>query len=314
MDVTLIPGSGNGVVATVLVRELVARLGGALTWDETNDVEGAIASLQRTRVGLKGKWVHTPKKGVLPPSIRFRKALGIDTIVRHVKAIPGLPARNPAVDLVIVREASEDIYAGFEHESADGVFESVKVTTQAACERVHRAAFDLAVREGRKKVTTVHKANIMKRADGMFLRVGQAVAKEYPGIEHSDVIVDALCMDLVRRPTRYDVLVAGNLFGDIVSDCAAGMAGGATVATGKNLGPGLVVFENPHEPGPDAARVNPYPMLRLAADLLRHAGDPAAAARLDHAVAGAIGAGVLPPDVGGSSTTSEIAAAVTQRL
>lgn len=317
MDVTLIPGTGVGPHVVDVVRAAVEKLGAPLTWDEQDDIEAAIDSIRRTGLALKGKWLATPKKGVLPPSIRFRKALGVHTIVRHVRTIPGLPARAANVDLVIVREASEDIYSGFEHESTEGVFESVKVTTQAACERVHRFAFDLAAQLGRKKVTTVHKANIMKKADGMFLRVGQAVAADWPGIEHTDVIVDALCMNLVRRPQQFDVLVCGNLFGDIVSDCAAGMAGGITVATGVNYGTGLAVFENPHGgtlEGIGVENANPYPMLKLTADLLRHVGDNERSSRLMGAIERALQAGLHTTDMGGRSTTAEVRAGVLAEI
>lgn len=307
-DITLIPGSGLGPIAAEVVVSLAAKLGAGLRFDRQDELEGAIASLRHTKLALKGKWIVAPQKGVLPLSVRFRKALGVHTIVRHVKTLPGLRARAD-VDLVIVREASEDIYAGFEHESADGVFESVKVTTRAACERVHRAAFELAAAHGRKKVTTVHKANILKRADGMFLRVGQEVAAAWPGITHSEVIVDALCMDLVRRPQRYDVLVCGNLFGDIVSDCAAGMAGGITVATGVAYGPEVTVFENPHGAMLDAVHedaVNPLPMVRLLAQLLRHVGDAGNADRVDRAIAACLAEGCVTPDLGGSATTARV--------
>lgn len=317
MDVTLIPGTGVGPHVVDVVRAATQKLGAPITWDEQNEIEAAIASIQRTRLALKGKWLATPKKGVLPPSIRFRKALGVHTIIRHVRTIPGLPARAANVDIVIVREGSEDIYSGFEHESTDGVFESVKVTTRAACERVHRFAFDLASRLGRKKVTTVHKANIMKKADGMFLRVGQAIASEWPAIEHGDVIVDALCMNLVRRPHQFDVLVCGNLFGDIVSDCAAGMAGGITVATGINYGPDLAVFENPHGGTLDGIGVenaNPYPMLKLTSDLLRHVGEVDRSTRLMGAIERALQAGLHTTDMGGRSTLGEVSAAILAEI
>ncbi len=317
MEVTLIPGSGVGVQVTDVVRAAVARAGADVTWDEQNEPDAALASARRTGLVLKGKWIATVQVGKLPPTVVFRRALGIHTIVRHVQNVPGLPARAQGVDITIFREASEDIYAGFEHRSAEGVFETVKVTTRAACERIHRSAFEWARAHGRKRVTTVHKANILKKSDGMFLAVGREVATGFPGLTHDDVIVDALCMQIIRKPQAFDVLVAGNLFGDIVSDCAAGMAGGVTVACGTGYGPGVTVFESPHGTtvevvGPDGA--NPYPMLGLAVDLLRQSGQDAAAAKLRAACIGALQAGMHSPDMGGTAGCSAIRDAVLERL
>ncbi len=317
MEVTLIPGSGVGKQITEVVRAAVAAAGGDVIWDETNEPEAALVSARRTGLVLKGKWISTIQVGKLPPTVVFRRALGIHTIVRHVQTIPGLPARAQGVDIVIFREASEDIYAGFEHQSAEGVFETVKVTTRAACERIHRTAFEWARAHDRKRVTTVHKANILKKSDGMFLAVGREVAGDFPGLTHDDVIVDALCMQIIRKPQSFDVLVAGNLFGDIVSDCAAGVAGGVTVACGTGYGPGVTVFESPHgttveRVGPDGA--NPYPMLGLAVDLLRQSGQDAAAAKLRAACIDAIQAGVHSHDMGGTAGFSAIRDAVLERL
>jgi isocitrate dehydrogenase (NAD+) len=316
-EVTLIPGSGVGAQVCGVVREAVAALGVPLDFDEQNDMDVAIASARRTGLVLKGKWIAKVEPGKLPPTVAFRKALGIHTIERRVATLPGLPARAGKIDVVVVREASEDIYAGFEHESAEGVFETVKVTTRAACERIHRHAFALAAAEGRRRVTTVHKSNILKKSDGMFLTVGRQVATEFPGIAHDDVIVDALCMQLVRKPHTFDVLVCGNLFGDIVSDCAAGLAGGVTVAGGKNLGPGVVVFESPHgttveQVGDDGA--NAYPMLGLTVDLLRHLGHDGEAARLKGACIAALQAGLHTQDMGGRARCSEVRDAVLAGL
>jgi isocitrate dehydrogenase (NAD+) len=317
MNVTLIPGSGAGPQVAEVVRAVVARLGADVQWDEQNELAAAIDSARTTGRVLKGKWSSPVQAGKLPPSVELRKTLGIHTIVRHVANLPGLPARAQGVDITIFREASEDIYAGFEHQSAPGVYETVKVTTRAACERIHRAAFAHAVAQGRKRVTTVHKANILKKADGMFLAVGREVAREFPGVAHDDVIVDALCMQIVRRPQAFDVLVAGNLFGDIVSDVAAGVAGGVTVAGGVAFGDTVRVYESPHgtsaeEVGPDG--VNPFPMLGLTVDLLRESGQTAAAARLRAACIGVLQSGRLPADVGGSAGCAELRDAVIAAL
>ncbi len=309
MNVTLIPGSGVGPQVSAVVREVVEKLGASVVWEEVNELTPAVESARRTGRVLKGKWASTVQVGKLPPSVEFRRALGIHTIVRHVANLPGLPARAQGVDITIFREASEDIYAGFEHKSADGVFETVKVTTRAACERIHRDAFRWAVEHGRKRVTTVHKANILKKADGMFLAVGREVAREFPQLKHDDVIVDALCMQLVRWPQSFDVLVAGNLFGDIVSDVAAGMAGGVTVACGVALGPNVKVFESPHGTSAEvvgAEGANPFPMLGLTVDLLRDDAQHVAADRLRAACIRVLESGLHSADMGGTAGCSAL--------
>lgn len=320
-EVTLIPGSGVGPQVAEVVKDVVAAAGGDIAWDlqpcDDGNIEAALASIRRTGVALKGKIVTPAAKGKLPVAVQFRKSLGVYAIVRHVRHLPGLPARAPETDLVIVREASEDIYAGFEHESTDGVFESVKVTTRAACERISTFAFEYARTHGRGKVTTVHKANILKKADGMFLATSREVAARYTGLRHDDIIVDALCMRLVRRPRDFDVLLCGNLFGDIVSDVAAGMAGGVAVAHGIGFAPGATVFENPHTTTPDVVGpdgASPYAMLLLTVDMLRHLGQDEPARRIREGVVGALQAGVHTQDMGGSARTSEVRAAVLSRI
>ncbi len=317
--VTLIEGDGVGPQVASVVRDVLDALHAPITWEvqDGHDVEAAVASIKRTGLALKGKVNARPVVGQAPYTVRFRRSLGVEILERHVHNLRGLPARATGIDIMVVREATEDIYAGFEHQVTPGVYESIKVTTRAACERVHRHAFEWARANGRKRVTTVHKANIMKKADGMFLAVGQAMAGEYPELKHDDVIVDALCMQLVRRPQAFDVLVCGNLFGDIVSDCAAGMTGGLAVATAIGRGPGITLFENTHSTtidvvGEDGA--TPYPHLGLACDLLRHVGEAELARRLRHACEEALMAGLIPLDGGGSATCSAIRDAVIAGL
>ena len=318
-NITLLPGDGVGPIVCEVAAACIDALGVKVDWElvSTSDPDAAVASARRTGTMLKGRHRGSARPGESSFTVRFRKALGVWAIVRHAHNLPGLPARAQGVDVVTIREASEDIYAGFEHESTAGVFESVKVTTRAACERISHYAFAYAREHGRKRVTTVHKANILKKADGMFLRVSQEVARSYPDIRHDDVIVDALCMNLVRRPQSFDVLLAGNLFGDIVSDCVAGMAGGLPVATGVCIADGVRVFENPHgattdQVGEDGA--DPYPALGLAVDMLRHLGELDAAARLRAACVTALQAGLLTVDIGGTSHTSEVRAGVLDAL
>jgi len=315
--VTLLPGEGVGPIVCDVAATCVQAAGADVAWElvSTDDLAGCVASVKRTGVMLKGRH-RRAAAGETSFTVRFRKAIGVWAIVRHAHNLEGLPSRGK-VDIVTVREASEDIYAGFEHESTAGVFESVKVTTRAACERISRFAFELARARGRKRVTTVHKANILKKADGMFLRVSQEIAAQYPDIQHDDVIVDALCMNIVRKPHAFDVLLAGNLFGDIVSDCAAGMAGGLPVATGVCHADGAVVFENPHGAtvdavGPDGA--NPYPALLLSVGLLAHIGEHEASGRLDRAVRAAVAGGVHTADMSGAAPTSEVRQAVLDAL
>jgi isocitrate dehydrogenase (NAD+) len=314
-NVTLLPGDGVGPIVCEVAAACIDAMGVRIDWDlvSTADIDGAVASVRRTGVMLKGRHRQAMKPGEASFTVRFRKAVGVWAIVRHAENLPGLPARAQGVDVVTIREASEDIYAGFEHESTTGVFESVKVTTRAACERISRFAFEYARAYGRKRVTTVHKANILKKADGMFLRVSQEIAKGFPDIQHDDIIVDALCMNLVRRPQAFDVLLAGNLFGDIVSDCVAGMAGGLPVATGVCYADGIRIFENPHgasidQVGEDGA--DPYPALGLSVDLLKHLGEKDAAAKLRAACIQALTAGLRTVDIGGTTKTSAIRAAV----
>ncbi len=318
-EVTLIPGSGAGPALAEVAREVLAHAGVQVHWDvqpcADHDVTGAVASVKRTGVALKGALSAPVRVGKLPPSLQLRKELGVHTIVRHVKHVPGLPARAPETDIVIIREASEDIYSGFEHQSTAGVFESVKVTTRGACERITNFAFAYAKANGRGRVTTVHKANIMKKADGLFLSVGREVAAKHPEIRHDDVIVDALCMKLVRRPRDFDVLVCGNLFGDIVSDCAAGMAGGPTVAIGTSLGPDVTLFETPHGCGTDAeGAANPYPFVLLAGQLAAHLGNAEAAGRIRKAVETCLTGGLHTVDMGGTASVASVREAMLKAL
>lgn len=318
-EVTLLPGDGVGAQVCEVAAAAVAATGVDVRWERVfvEDIDGCVASLQRTGVMLKGK-----HRLSLPPTgqsftVHLRKRMGVYAIVRRIRNLPGLPARAQGVDVVVFREASEDIYAGFEHESAPGVFESVKVTTYAACERIARMAFDWARANGRRRVTTVHKANILKKSDGMLLRVAREVGAAYPELQQDDVIVDALCMQLVRRPQSFDVLICANLFGDIVSDCAAGMAGGLPVATGVCYAPGALIFENPHGTssevvGPDGA--DPFPALGLSAEILEHFGEEAAAAKLRAAVQGVLADGIRTRDLGGTAGCSDVERAVLARL
>jgi isocitrate dehydrogenase (NAD+) len=252
-----------------------------------------------------------------PPIVGLRKQLGLFANLRPIRTLKGVPHRHDDLDLVVIRESTEDIYAHLEHESIPGVFESLKVTTRAACERIIRYAFEYARRHGRKKVTIVHKANIMKRSDGLFLKVGREIAAEFPDIASEDVIVDALCMKLVISPGKFDVLVAGNLYGDIVADLAAGLAGGASNCPSINLGDDHHVFAAARgdlaaHRGTDQGNV--LGLLVPALSLLKHLGEGAAAARILEATERALAGGTLPSAIGGSATTSGFTDAVCANL
>ena len=217
----------------------------------------------------------------------------------------------------MIRETSEDIYSGMEHAVTDQVFEAVKITTRTACERIARFAFESARAANRKKVTIVHKSNIMKHSDGMFLRTGQAVGADYPDIETDEVIVDALCMRLVKNPEWFDVLLTGNLFGDIVSDLCAGLAGGITAAPSASYGDGVALFENPHGLAPGlvgTGRANPIPMLRTAVLMLEHLNETSAAKRIDEAIVKASKEGLRTVDMGGDDGCAAVQAAVLNHL
>lgn len=320
--VTLIPGDWIGPETCAVAQSVVAALGVQIDWETFEATDDLLSpqileSARRTGVVLKAKVGAVTELGHMPATVQLRKELGTWATVRHVRSLPGAPARFPGTDVVVIRETSEDIYSGMEHEITDGVYEAVKVTTKAACERIARFGFEYAREHGRKTVHIVHKSNIMKKSDGLFLRTAQAVGAEYPDIEVQEVIVDALCMRLVRNPHQFDVLLCGNLFGDIVSDLAAGLAGGILCGASISVGDGPAIFENPHGKAPDLVgqdRANPIPMLRATKHMLRHLGEREAADRLLAAIEGVVADGVHTGDMGGAAACSEVQAAILARL
>jgi isocitrate dehydrogenase (NAD+) len=320
--VTLIPGDWIGPEVCAVAQRVVAALSVDVDWRTFQVPEDAIpdallTSARETGVVLKAKVAAHRQTGRLPATVRLRQQLGTWATVRPVRALPGSPARFPDIDLVVIRETSEDIYSGMEHEITDGVYEAVKVTTRAASERFARFVFDYARSNGREKVTIVHKSNIMKMSDGLFLATAQAVAADYPDIACDEVIVDALCMRLVRAPGQFDVLLCGNLFGDIVSDLASGLAGGIIASASFSVGDGPAIFETPHGNAPDLVdqdRANPLPMLWATHHLLARLGEPTAAQRLAIAIEGAVADGFGTEDMGGSSSTSAVEATILARI
>ncbi|OFW04259.1 MAG: isocitrate dehydrogenase [Acidobacteria bacterium RIFCSPLOWO2_02_FULL_68_18] len=328
--ITLVPGDGIGPEVTSAVVHILECAGFDVGWDshvagaaalERHGValpEGLLASIRRTRVALKGPLTTPVGTGFTSVNVGLRKALDLFVNLRPVRSLPSVTTRYEHVDLVIVRENTEDLYAGLEHEVAPGIVESLKITTEAASSRIARFAFDYARAHRRRRVTAVHKANIMKMGDGLFLESVRKVAAAYPEIAADDRIVDAACMRLVLDPTQFDVLLLPNLYGDIVSDLCAGLVGGLGVVPGANLGADLAVFEAVHGSAPDIAGrniANPTALLLSATLMLRHIGEAAIADRVTRALEEVLAAGrVRTRDLGGTATTTEFTEAICARL
>jgi len=331
-SITLIPGDGIGPeVAEATVRAVDAT-GAVIRWErveagikaerETGKFlpESVFESLQRTHVGLKGPVATPIASGHPSVNVALRKKLDLYVNFRPIKMLPGLKTRfdDLPIDLVIFRENTEDLYSGIEHEVVTDVVESLKVITKTASMRIARAAFEYAAREGRKKVTAIHKANIMKMSDGLFLRCCREVAADYPAIEYGEMIVDNTCMQLVIRPETFDVMVLPNLYGDIVSDLTAGLVGGLGIVPGANLGTECAVFEAVHGTAPDIAGkgwANPTALMQSAALMLRHIGERGAADKLQGAIEAVYRASKhCTRDIGGTATTDEFTDAVIERM
>jgi isocitrate dehydrogenase (NAD+) len=329
--VTLIPGDGIGPELAEATRRVLDASGVAFEWETVDAGEAVMAqygtplpehvleSIRRNKVALKGPITTPVGEGFRSVNVTLRQTLGLYANLRPARSIQGLETRYHDVDLVIVRENTEDLYAGIEHMVGPDAAESIKIITRAASERIARYAFDYAVANGRRKVTAVHKANIMKLSDGLFLESCRTVARDYEGrIEFEDRIVDNMCMQLVQKPELYDVLVLPNLYGDIVSDLAAGLVGGLGVAPGANIGTEAAVFEPVHGSAPKYAgqnKANPTALLLSGVLMLRHLGEQAAAERVEAATRDVIAAGThVTYDLGGTAGTSEFADAIIERL
>jgi isocitrate dehydrogenase (NAD+) len=329
-SLTLIPGDGIGPEVTTAVVRILDAAGVSIDWDRQD--AGVIAfkktgqtlpgelldSIRRTRVALKGPCATPIGEGFTSVNVGLRKALDLYANLRPVSNLPGVPSRFQNVDLVIVRENTEDLYAGLEHVIIPGVVAGLKVITTAASTRIAEFAFQHALREGRRSVTAIHKANIMKLSDGLFLDSTRAVSRLYPQIPYDEKIVDAACMHLVMRPEQFDVLVLPNLYGDIVSDLCAGLVGGLGVVPGANLGTDTAVFEAVHGSAPDIADqnvANPTALLLSAVLMLRHLGETDAAVRIKAALDRVLSAGeVRTRDLGGTASTTEFTHALCRAL
>ncbi len=274
--------------------------------------------MRRTGVAIKGPITTPVGHGFRSVNVALRKELDLYACLRPAKTMKGVRSRYDDIDIVVVRENTEDLYAGIEHMVGEDAAESIKIITRRGTERIVRFAFEYARRHGRRKVTAVHKANIMKCTDGLFLRVAREVAGGYPDIEFEDRIVDNMCMQLVQKPELYDVLVLPNLYGDIVSDLCAGLIGGLGVAPGANFGDTVAVFEPVHGSAPKYAgqdKVDPTALLRSGVLLLEHLGEDAAARRMEDAIAAVIAEGKdVTYDLGGTAGTSAMAAAIARRI
>jgi isocitrate dehydrogenase (NAD+) len=273
-----------------------------------------VEAVMRTGVGLKGPTATGIGVGQSSANVALRKQLDLFVSLRPVRSVPGVKTRFENVDLVVVRENTEDLYAGLEHIVVPGVVESLKIITEKASSRICRYAFEYARKNGRQKVTAVHKANIMKLSDGLFLDCFRRAARDFPGIQAQEVIVDAVCMQLVLDPTRFDVLVMENLYGDILSDLCAGLVGGLGLVPGANIGSSTAVFEAVHGTAPDIAGqglANPTALLMSSVMMLRWLDLPEHAARVENAILAVYGAGkVRTKDLGGSATTGDFTRAV----
>jgi isocitrate dehydrogenase (NAD+) len=318
--ITLIPGDGIGPEVTRAVLRIIDAAGVRVEW-ETQDAGQAaverggeplpaalIESIRRNKVALKGPVTTPIGKGFTSVNVGLRKSLDLFANLRPVFNLPGVPARFGDLDLVLVRENTEDLYSGLEHEVVSGVMVSMKVISRTASTRIARFAFEHARRHGRRRVTAVHKANIMKMGDGLFVACAREVAREYPEIVYDERIVDAACMHLVLRPESFDVLLMPNLYGDIVSDLCAGLVGGLGVVGSANLGADMALFEAVHGTAPDIAGrdlANPTALLLSALMMLTHIGESAAAARIRNALAKVMAEPALrTQDLGGRATTT----------
>ena len=329
--ITLLPGDGIGPEVTAAVVAILECTGVDIEWEKYFVGAEAITrfgdplpkdvldSILKNKVALKGPVTTPVGTGFSSINVRLRKTLDLYANLRPVRSMPNIITRYEDVDLVVVRENTEDLYAGLEHEVVPGVVESIKVITEKASTRIAKFAFDYAVTHGRKRVTAVHKANIMKLSDGLFLECFRNVAKDYPGIQADDRIVDNLCMQLVVNPTQFDILLLENLYGDIVSDLTAGLVGGLGVVAGANIGLNGAVFEAVHGSAPDIAgqnKANPLALLKSAVLMLHHIGETDAAHRVDQAITKVLAQGPeqRTRDIGGTGTTADFTSAMCEVL
>ena len=328
--VTLIPGEGIGPEVAAATRRVLEASGVKFNWEEIAGRTGnsgdqaqlvnqaAIESVRKNHVALKGPMGTAIAGGAPSVNVALRKALNLYANLRPVKNLPGVKSHFENVDLILVRENTEDLYSGLEHEVVPGVVESLKIITEKASTRIARFAFDYAKRHGRKKIHAIHKANIMKLSDGLFLRSVRAVAEKFPEIEYKELIVDNACMQIVMDPLQFDMLLLPNLYGDVMSDLAAGLVGGLGVVPSANIGNDCAMFEAVHGTAPDIAGkglANPTALIMSAILMLDHLGERTAAERIHKALVKVYRSGKhTTRDVKGKATTEEFADAVIASL
>ncbi len=326
---TLIEGDGIGPEVAQAACRVIAAAGVQVEWEPVllgarakerlgNLLpEEALASIRRNKIALKGPLTTPIGEGFPSVNVQLRKVLDLYATLRPVRNLPHVASRYQDVDIVVVRENTEDLYAGKEHEVVPGVVESLKIITEVASTRIARFAFDYATENGRKKVTAVHKANIMKLSDGLFLDCCRRVASQHPAIEYNELIVDNTCLQLVMDPWQFDVLLMENLYGDILSDLCAGLVGGLGIGPGAHTGKEGAVFEAVHGSWPAAAGkdiANPTALILSGGMMLRHLGEQDAAQRIEQAVVAVLGGGVRPRDLGGMAGTREYTDAICREL
>ncbi len=327
--ITLINGDGIGPEICDAVMKIIKASGLEIDWDiqtagaEVVEVEGTplpervIASIRKNKVALKAPVTTPIGKGFRSVNVQLRKDLDLYVNLRPCKNLPNVKTRFENVDLVVVRENTEDLYAGIEHMKDGDTAESIKIITRGASERICKFAFDYALKNNRHEVCVVTKANIMKLSDGLFLESYRKVAENYPQIKKREILVDNLCMQLVQDPTRFDVLVMPNLYGDIVSDLTAGLIGGLGVAQGANIGDDCAVFEPVHGSAPDIKgqnKANPTALLLSAVEMLRYIGENSCAEKIERALFKTLSQNIKTADLGGNATTTEFTQKVIENL
>ncbi|HES59472.1 MAG: isocitrate/isopropylmalate dehydrogenase family protein [Calditrichaceae bacterium] len=328
--ITLIPGDGIGPEVTSAAQKVIAAANINIDWEIVDAGEGSIArhgttlpdatleSIKKNKVALKGPLTTPVGGGFKSVNVTLRKTLDLYANVRPVRSALGITFHHNPIDLVIFRENTEDLYTGMEYEVAPGVAQSLKIITEKASTRIAKAAFEWAMKRERKLVHAVHKANIMKKSDGLFLDSVRKVAEQYPKITYKEIIVDNCAMQMVMHPEQFDVVVLGNLYGDIISDLAAGLVGGLGVVPGANLGDDVAIFESVHGSAPDIAGkgiANPMATILSANLMLRHMGESKAAARIQAALVLFLSEKkFLTPDLGGRSTTDEMVEGIIKKI
>jgi isocitrate dehydrogenase (NAD+) len=328
--VTLIPGEGIGPEVAAATRRILEATGVQIDWEEiagrsdsSSDQgksvnQAAVESVRKNRVALKGPMATAIAGGAPSVNVALRRTLDLYANLRPVKNVPGVKSHFENVDLILVRENTEDLYSGLEHEVVPGVVESLKIITEKASTRIAKFAFEYAKRHGRTKIHAIHKANIMKLSDGLFLKSVRAVAEQFPAIEYKELIVDNACMQIVMDPLQFDMLLLPNLYGDVMSDLAAGLVGGLGVVPSANIGDVCAMFEAVHGTAPDIAGkgfANPTALLMSSALMLDHLGEPKAAERIQSALEKVYRqAKHTTRDVGGKAGTEEFADAVIATL